>query len=237
MHCIGAKSTGPSVKGKPEWWYQVREATHVRNKTQNFLLKKKQKKKKQNRKYWCGFSFVDRTIMALYETIKVTFQRRHFLKMRFYDSYSIGFSQKKWKKIKKENARKIAESTFVTVIFKHFNQIVEKSIRILSSGYEQNPSFETFPQLSFPFVIFFPSQKPVIVSNNNPTMFNKSAEFFFSRPTLEKLYICIYKIDKELSFFYLWVIELSLISCSRIFLRKDSIFTLQYILFYYYYYQ
>ena len=117
--------------------------------------------------------------MALYETIKFTFQRRHFLKI--YDSYSIGFSQKKWKKIKKENARKIAESTFVTVIFKHFNQIVETSIRILSSGYEQNPSFDTFPQLSFPFVIFFHSQEPPIISNNNPTIFNKSAKVFCSK--------------------------------------------------------
>ena len=93
---------------------------------------------------------------------------------------SKSLSQKKWKKKKKkkENARKIAESTFVTVIFKHFNQIVENSIRILSTGYKQNPSFDTFPKLSFPFNIFFHSQEPVIISNNNPTIFNKSAKIF-----------------------------------------------------------
>ena len=154
----------------------------------------------------------------------------------------------------------------------------------LPSGFSAPATSKTLPltlspNSAFRLLFFSILRNPLIISNNNPTIFNKSAKVFCSKGNsakylnllfssynlevrkiisifkfiklgpwlnsffldplnLEKLHICIYKIDIELSFFFLsLVIELSLISCSRIFLRKDSIFTLQYILYYYYYYQ
>lgn len=150
----------------------------------------------------------------------------------------------------------------------------------LPSGFSAPATSKTLPltlspNSAFRLLFFSILRNPLIISNNNPTIFNKSAKVFCSKGNsakylnllfssynlevrkiisifkfiklgpwlnsffldplnLEKLHICIYKIDIELSFFffYLWSSNYLWYPAQEFFSEKipSSLFSIYYII-------